>query len=78
MPIAFSVRNLDPDQDTEQYIVTNYTCDLDGTTIRVRDTDGNLLWLQPNHFEPSGVPRPWVDETEGVTVFQDNNGHTPE
>ena len=78
MPIAFSVRNLDPDQDTEQYIVTNYTCELDDTVIKVKDTDGNILWLQPHDFNPDGSIREWSAESEGVSVFQENNSHTPE
>jgi hypothetical protein len=78
MPTAFSVRSRDLEQDTEQYIITNYTCELDGNTIKVRDSDSNILWLQPHDFNLDGSIREWSAENEGVSAFQENNSHTPE
>jgi len=82
MATAFTVRRMSfrdsGDDVVEEYTTSNFSSELDGSTILVSDSDGNIVWNQPNHFEPSGAPRPWVDEAEGVTVFQDNNGHTPE
>ena len=78
MATSFSVRELDLISDSEEYIVTNYTCELDDTVIKVKDTDGNILWLQPHDFNPDGSIRVWGSESEGVSVFQENNNHTPE
>ena len=54
MATSFSVRELDLTSDSEEYIVTNYTCELDDTVIKVKDMDGNILWLQPHNFNPDG------------------------
>jgi len=77
MATSFSVRELDLTSDSEEYIVTNYTCELDDTVIKVKDMDGNILWLQPHNFNPDGSIRVWGAESEGVSVFQENNNHTP-
>lgn len=78
MPTSFSVRELDLTQESPTYAVTNYTCELDDTVIKVRDTDNNIIWLQPHNFNPDGSVRAWSAESEGVTVFQEYNNHTPE